>query len=284
MSNTSANSQRIQMVPYDCYQTPKQTKNTNVTTGLRYKKYATRSIFQIAEKYKDHCTSKSYCDTLWSRPRVNTKEAISVYDNIIEPRILDNIEFFCKNSAWKYKQHSLQAQRAKELTNTYGETYKNRWSSISFIFFSLDVTHEDYFYNIFYDKILPNLDCISNALKPHVVIERMYFNTHLSGMCGAWHTDGKTILDKNDDNRNGPTVLLYVSKDWSLHYHGSTSFYLNDHKRDSIFHVESKCGRVVVFPSYITHRMNDISRFPQHNNRLRYVIAFHLQYDNCIYS
>ena len=227
------------------------------------------NIFNINIEHRDTCVHYNWwgsCDY--------KKEDIKIYDNILSKEICDYIFDLCKKINWIYGQKSLSMDTLDKKSIIHN--YYDHWpGNTSFRFFKHDFLYNRYFTELFYKFVLPKLDCIAD--KNNVTISRLYFNTHTHGVCGLLHKDGKTatnIIRKN----NAPTVLLYFNKDWNINYDGSTSFLLNDKDYDSIYHVNLKHGRIIVFPSNISHRMCDISPYTIKNNILRFVVAYHLQY------
>ena len=107
----------------------------------------------------------------------------------------------------------------------------------------------------------------------------MYLNSHIHGNIGLFHKDGKSIFEDNYTD-NAPTVLLYINNNWNVKYDGTTNFLLNDNDDKSIYHIEIKQGRIVVMPSYITHKSCGTNVYSHINNISRYVIAFHLIYNH----
>lgn len=204
------------------------------------------------------------------------KEDIKIYDNILSKEICDYIFYLCKNIEWVYTQKSLSIETL-HIKNIIHNFYDHWPGNTSFKFFKYDCLYSRYFVELFYKFVLPKLDCITD--KNNVTLSRLYFNTHTHGICGLLHKDGKNVTNIIKKN-NAPTVLLYFNKDWNINYDGSTSFLLNDKDYDSIYRVNLKHGRIIVFPSNISHRMCDISPYTIKNNILRFVVAYHLQYSN----
>lgn len=204
------------------------------------------------------------------------KEDIKIYDNILSKEICDYIFYLCKNIDWVYGQKSLSIETL-HIKNIIHNFYDHWPGNTSFRFFKYDCLYNRYFVELFYKFVLPKLDCITD--KNNVTLSRLYFNTHTHGICGLLHKDGKNVTNIIK-KKNAPTVLLYFNKDWNINYDGSTSFLLNDKDYDSIYRVNLKHGRIIVFPSNISHRMCDISPYTIKNNILRFVVAYHLQYSN----
>lgn len=231
-----------------------------------------KSIYAYTSSEKDNLV-ENYI--YWLPTKVN-KSSIKIYDDILSKEQSDLIFSYCKKIKWLHQQKSINMNANLNYKKIHNYP-KNQWSKLSFIFFKSDAIDNYFFYNLFYEKILPQLDCIFD--KKNIVISRLYFNTHTPGISGSWHKDGKNRLITPVEN-NAPTVLLYFNKDWSLNYDGSTSFLLDDNDHDKVFHVNMKHGRIVVFPSYISHKMNDVSYYTLKRNCLRFVVAYHLQYEN----
>ncbi len=176
-----------------------------------------------------------------------------------------------------YSQKSIKHtdKHKHEHLNNY-EIYKNHWNkNLSFTFFKIDCMNNNYMYNLFYESILPNLDCIKN--KENIVISRAYVNSHTLGFPGAWHKDGKPFFRKNTAD-NAFTVLLFINNNWNINFDGQTSFFLNDGDIDSIEYIHSKPGRIVVFYPHVTHKACEVSPYSLQTNRLRFLFAYHLHY------
>ena len=214
---------------------------------------------------------------IWDYAKVSNKSDIKIYDNILSNEIIKIIQKFCKEGSFSISHKSMPINRIKELKS--GQLYKgieNRYPNICLHFHKLDVISNKYFYDLFYDQMLPNLDCIDR--KEDIIIDRMYFNTHIHGISGIFHKDGKTFLNSDNHKEIAPSVLLYINNNWNVQYDGSTCFILDDNNDKNIHHVEIKQGRIVVFPSYISHKACDTNFYSHINNTLRYVIAFHCMY------
>jgi len=222
---------------------------------------------------------------IWEKPKNNKKNDIKIYDNILSTDIIKSIQHFCDNVPFEINHRSIDPNKVLKFKKQ--QLYKNidnRWSSSIFLNFQkCDVYNNDFFYNLFYDKILPFLDCINN--KKNILIDRMYLNTHIHGNIGLFHKDGKSIfIDDDDYRKNAPSVLLYINNNWNINYDGSTCFMLDDNDDKNIYHIEIKQGRIVVFPSYISHKACDTNIYSHVNNISRYVIAFHLIYNKINYA
>jgi len=216
--------------------------------------------------------NKDMEDHIYWLPRNNNNCNITIYDNILTKEISNFIYDNCKKMKWSFCQKSIT--QANNIYKNIHNYLNNQWPDISFTFFKSDVINNRFFNDLFYDTILPKVDCIKD--KKNVTISRMYFNTHTPGICGSWHKDGKTVCQIPLKN-NAPTILLYFNNDWSVNYDGSTSFLIDDTNHDNIIHINMKHGRIVVFPSYISHKMNDVSYYTLKHNCLRFVVAYHLQ-------
>ena len=253
--------------------TPTNPRELSANFHLNDLKLAENSIFK-----KEYCNEFINNNIWWIPCKVNSEE-IKIYDNILSDEEKDEIFSICKNAKWTYGQSSIKSACSNKYSKLSNK-YIDQWpKNISFLFFKFDVKFYDYFYKLFYQVILPKLETVQN--KHHIVVDRLYFNTHTPGCCGVWHKDGKSIIHQ-DKKLNAPTVLLYFNKDWNINYDGSTSILLEDGNGTSNYHVNMKHGRILVFPSYISHKMSDVSYYTLKSNVIRYVVAYHLRYD--IYS
>lgn len=208
----------------------------------------------------------------------DTNKNYKIYDNLLSKNQIQNINKFSKTYNWKYNQVSIyQSSKNKIHKSEYAPDYKNHWSNhFSYLFFKIECINNLYFYNLFYDTILPKLDIIED--KKNIIISRMYLNSHTLGCAGSFHKDGKPLC--NNNFYKNYTVLLFINNDWNINFNGETSFLLNDKIFDSIVHIHSKPGRIVVFSSHITHKACDVSPYSLLTNKLRRVIAYHLYYPN----
>ena len=234
-----------------------------------------KSICRFQKKDKDKNDIFLEEHIFWLPTEVK-ESSIKIYDNILDNDVCNFIFEKCKDFKWIYQQKSIGDGLSLKYKMMHSFD-KDQWpDNNSFTFFKHDKIDSFFFYNLFYKLILPKLDCIDSQ---KVTISRLYFNTHTPGTCGLWHKDGK-INTSYPLHTNAPTVLLYFNKDWSIDFDGTTSFMLKDNDPDSVYHVDVKHGRVVVFPSHVSHRMNDVSYYTLKKNILRFVVAYHLQYDN----
>lgn len=78
---------------------------------------------------------------------------------------------------------------------------------------------------------------------------RCYANQHFYGHEGAPHRDG--------DRDNETTTVLYINREWKREWGGETAFYQG---QEIIKSVMPKFGRLVMFPSNITHCARAVSR------------------------
>lgn len=202
---------------------------------------------------------------------------IRVYDDILGNEELQYIQNECKKKGWEYGQQSIQPDTIENIKESY-PINESLWSKgHSFSFFRYDVLNMKYFYSVFYDKILPNIDCILDKSK--IVINRMYFNKHTNGACGAFHKDRKNA-SYHDRKKEPPTVLLYINENWVPSFHGEIKFCFETNEKSICNTISFRHGRIVVFPSYVYHRMCDTSYYPTFHNTERYCIAYHLIYCN----
>lgn len=204
------------------------------------------------------------------------KDVIKIYDNICSKDIINTIHQFCKDSPLFMSHASINTAKSKILIekNIYKDAI-NKWPTFNMNFNRINLIENRYFIDLLFNIILPNIN-LEN--KESISIDRLYINTHLIGRSGLIHKDGKAIHEK-DRTVAAPTILLYINNDWDINYDGTTCFMLDDDDNKSIHHVEFKCGRVVVFPAYVSHKQCDTSTYSYRNNCLRYVIAYHLIYN-----
>jgi len=204
------------------------------------------------------------------------KESIEVYDNILDDASIKTIHDFCKDSPLVMNHASINTTKTNELIKHQNfENIENRWPTFNMNFNRINLIENKYFSELFFNTILPNINLKNSE---SVSIDRLYINTHLLGRSGLIHKDGKAIQEK-DRTIAAPTVLIYINDNWNINYDGTTCFILDDDDDKNIHHVEFKCGRIVVFPAYISHKQCDTSTYSYRNNCLRYVIAYHLIYN-----
>lgn len=204
------------------------------------------------------------------------KDVIDVYDNIFDNTTIKTMHNFCKDSPLFMSHASINTRKTNALIqkNIFANI-ENRWPTFNMNFNRINLLENKYFIELFFNTILPNIK-LKN--KEDISIDRLYINTHLLGRSGLIHKDGKAVHEKDRKNA-APTVLVYINDNWDINYDGSTCFILDDDDDKNIHHIEFKCGRIVVFPSYISHKQCDTSSYSYRNNCLRYVIAYHLIYN-----
>jgi len=213
---------------------------------------------------------------IYNVSNTSLKEDIIIYDDILDKDTINVIYDFCKNTPMIMKHGSIN----KNKINIYKSSnlHKNSdliWPNFTMNFHRFNIINNKYFNDLFYKKILPFINIKD---KDKLSLDRSYVNTHIMGRSGLFHKDGKSIYER-DKKDSAPTVLLYINDDWDINFDGTTGFMLNDNDIKSIYHIEFKCGRIVVMPSYVSHKMCDISTYSYRNSCLRYVIAFHLLYN-----
>ena len=216
-------------------------------------------------------------DHFWNPNNLDNKY-YKIHDNLISKKKINEINIFCKKYNWTYTQESISTGTKNIFTTheKFKTMYENHWNkNISFTFFKVDQYSSLYMYNLFHDSILPKLDCIED--KANIYISRAYFNSHTLGSCGSLHKDGKP-LSHMKPNKVQYTVLLFVNNDWDINFNGETAFLLNDNLIDTMVHIHSKPGRIVVFASDISHKACEISTYSLQSNRQRFVFAYHLYY------
>jgi hypothetical protein len=232
-------------------------------------------IDHIFNKTNNTIEDNYISDNYFFNPELNYNKKYFIYDDLLSKKQINDINLFCKEYQMIFLQKSISQKHKKELLNKY-ELYKNHWNkSISYLFFKIECINNNYMYNLFYESILPNLDCIKN--KKNIIISRCYINSHTLGFPGSWHRDGKPVFNINTE-KNAFTVLLFINNNWNINFDGQTSFLLNDTNKDSIEYIHCKPGRIVVFHPHITHKACEISPYSLQTNRLRFVMAYHLHY------
>uniref|UniRef100_A0A6C0AY91 Prolyl 4-hydroxylase alpha subunit Fe(2+) 2OG dioxygenase domain-containing protein n=1 Tax=viral metagenome TaxID=1070528 RepID=A0A6C0AY91_9ZZZZ len=204
------------------------------------------------------------------------KDVIEVYDNVFNNTTIKTMHNFCKECPLFMSHASINTIKTKALVkkNIFTDI-ENRWPTFNMNFNRINLIENKYFTELFFNTILPNIN-LEN--KDKISIDRLYINTHLLGRSGLIHKDGKAIHEK-DRNNVAPTVLIYINDNWNINYDGTTCFLLDDNDDKNIHHVEFKCGRIVMFPAYVSHKQCDTSSYSYRNNCLRYVIAYHLIYN-----
>lgn len=257
------------------------------------KKYYNKSYFDIKAEYNEFQLSayeiqdpyildpdiRLHNRNLFNIKNKSKKEDLKIYDNILNDDILKKILHFCKNTPMLMNHSSIDTDKINIMKQR--SPYKNThlmWPSSSMHFNRINVIHNIFFNKLFFEYILPNIE-IKN--KENISINRAYVNTHILGISGLFHKDGKTIYEKNKYD-TAPTVLLYINDDWNKNYDGTTGFMLDDDDITNIHHVEFKKGRILLMPSYISHKMCSTSTHSYRKNCLRYVIAYHLIYNQTL--
>lgn len=204
------------------------------------------------------------------------KNLIKIYDNMIDENTIKVVHDFCKKTPLVMTHASINPIKTRIIKKKHiYKNIENRWPDFNMDFNRINIIENKYFTELFFNKILPILN-IDN--KENISIDRLYINTHLLGRSGLIHKDGKAIHEK-DRTAAAPTILIYINDNWDINYDGTTCFMLDDNDDTNIHHVEFKCGRIIMFPAYISHKQCDTSSYSYRNNCLRYVIAYHLIYN-----
>ncbi len=254
-----------------------ENSNDFLKYGLRLKEFNLQLFNKPAESF-ENTTSDA---TIFWNPNNNNNKSYTIYDNILSKKEIKKINSFCKDYQWQYRQSSISPS-TKNSCLTHDDLkkgYENHWNkNLISIFFKLDCMYNKYLYTLFYDNILPKLDCIEDK---NLIITRAYFNSHTLGFPGSFHKDGKPLVNTRH-NKIQYTVLLFINNDWNINFNGETAFILNDNLIDDIVYIHSKPGRIVVFSSHISHKACEISPYSLQTNKLRFVFAYHLYYPNYI--
>ena len=173
---------------------------------------------------------------------------IKLYDNIINPDIINNIYDL------KFFDRSLWIQH-------------RGIESCIINCFKCNVYYNQYFKKLFYQYIIPNIDYED---KDKLRISRSYINMYLYGQPGDWHQDGPGL---------GPTIMVYLNAEWDTKWEGQTAFYIN-YKNREIKYVDVVPGRIVVLKPYLLHRACDMSAFAKIEGIKRYTLAYHTYFDD----
>lgn len=233
-------------------------------------------VFNKTKKSVENANAETFI--FWN-PNNNNNKSYTIYDNILSKKEIKKINSFCKEYQWAYIQSSISPSTKQMCFNNYNLIYENHWNkNVSYRFFKLDCMYNKYFYKLFYDNILPKLDCIEDK---NIIITRAYFNSHTLGFPGSFHKDGKPLVNSRH-NKVQYTVLLFINNDWNINFNGQTAFLMNDNLIDDIIYIHSKPGRIVVFSSDISHKACEISPYSLQTNKLRFIFAYHLYYPNYI--
>ncbi len=265
----------------------------NNSSNYDINKYYDKSYFDIEGEYNEfklplyHIQDSYILDpnlrlnnrNLYHNKNKCKKEDIKIYDNLLDDAILKKILHFCKNTPMLMEHASIDPYKISVIKKKSPYKYTHlMWPSFSMKFNRINVIYNVFFNKIFFEYILPNID-IKN--KENISINRAYINSHILGISGLFHKDGKSIYEKNKYD-TAPTVLLYINDDWDKNYDGTTGFMLDDDDISNIHHVEFKKGRILLMPSYISHKMCGTSTHSYRKSCLRYVLAYHLIYNQTI--
>ena len=214
-----------------------------------------KDILFVNEKLKnidyEKCVYLNYRDKntdykSWKHHYETEENDICIYDNVVKRNILENIHKYIYRFDWNIQ---------------YSTPNKSHG-----LFFQSHVYDNDFFNKIFYDLIIPKIDC---ANKDKLKIMRSYINLNLPLHPGYWHKDAPGL---------GPTIILYLNPNWKTEWEGQTAFYKNT-KTKEIKYVDVVPGRVVVFKPYIMHRACDISVYALRDIVDRFTLAFHTYYE-----
>lgn len=190
-----------------------------------------------------------------------TENDISVYENIIPDNILNNILDFLTDALWNYNY--------KTMDNNYIKNINVEINCEEIKKFSIDLYHNIYFSSLLYKIILPNLN-IDN--KDNLIIDRVFLSGRLHGLSDFFHKDNRSI------ENYGPSIYIFLNKDWKPYYDGSCVFILDEEDVTNTVHIENKLNRILVFPPNIPHKFCEISGYGLLENAFSNILEYHLIY------
>lgn len=161
--------------------------------------------------------------------------AINVYDDALEPELLEDILYEIDCRGFHYGWKSSRAVEFGHLNVAFaGRDRKNR--------------------RIIDDEIPAPIKLVWQTLRERYMPTvkgaiRCYVNAHTYGMDGYPHTDSKNPLDV--------TGVLYLNREWKREWGGETVLYRGDEIEASI---APKFNRLFVFPSASFHAARSLTR------------------------
>jgi len=212
------------------------------------------------------------------------KEDIKVYDNKLPDSIISKLSGFVHNFQWLYGyknnekttlldcKHNNNAEVYNETDDAEDDTFKINETILKtneIQCFYGNVIKNIFFESLFFESILPNID-IEN--KENIKIDRAHIVGRLHNFSEFFHKDERSTI------KYGPSVYVYLNDDWKTYHDGTLSFILDINNVD-IHHIQSKIGRIVVFPPNMYHKTSEISGYALFENKMSKILEYHLIYE-----
>jgi len=225
--------------------------------------------------------SKSFWDNYYTTKDVFKKEDIKVYDDLIPSSISLKIEDFVNKFEWLYgyknnKITTLLNYNEDEEPQDEDEDSQDEERQDEYILknnelkcFYGNVLKNNFFEALFYEIILPNID-IEN--KENIKIDRAHIIGRLHNLSEFFHKDERSSV------KYGPSVYVYLNKDWKIYNDGSLSFIL-DVNNVNIHHIQNKFFRTIVFPPNMYHKTSELSSYSLFENEMSQILEYHLIYN-----
>ncbi len=158
---------------------------------------------------------------------------INIYEDLLDPELLDALGSYVKTAPWKYGWMSRQGTGFPhwnfEIVHAGGKNLLSIENKIPI-------------------NLVPYWQVIK-SFNPAAYPIRCYANSHTFGVEGYPHTDST--------RDNETTYIVYLNPEWKRNWGGETAFYEGE---DIIKSVMPKFGRVVEFSSNIWHCARSVSR------------------------
>ncbi len=221
----------------------------------------TKENNEYLQRIENNQQISDFWNSYYSENKDFKKEDIQIYKNIIPDKILEIISEFSKNALWKYnyKVSTNELQYYQYENIKYEEIKK----------FSVDLYHNIYFKNLFYEILLPNLN-IEN--KEKITIDRIFMSGRLHGLSDFLHKDDRS------SEKIGPSIYIFLNDNWKCYYDGSLLLLPNIKNNTNTVHVEHELGKIVMFPPNLNHKFCEISGYGLLENVFSKVLEYHLIY------
>ncbi len=220
--------------------------------------------------------SKDFWEKYYSQKNYKAnKEDIKIYDDIIPIDILSKISNFTSNYNWLYGYKNwvdttiLNYNEENEENDAEFRLNENTLKNNEIECFYGNVIKNTYIESLFFKLILPNID-INN--KENIQIDRAFIVGRLHNLSEFFHKDERSTINY------GPSVYVFLNKNWKTYYDGSLSYILDINKIDC-HHIQNKLGRIVVFPPNIYHKTTELSSYSLFDNAMSTILEFHLIYN-----
>jgi len=187
---------------------------------------------------------------------------ITIYNDIICDDNLEKIHKYVTSINWKYNYSD--GNISDKVNNSNNVELKE--CCIKYFYF--DLYYNDFFRVFFYDYLIDKINIVN---KNKLYIDRCFITGQLHGLSGLFHKDERS------SNEYGPSIYIFLNKDWKPYYDGSMVFIIDETNVETL-HVENIFGRVVVFKPNIYHKLCEISGYGLIENAFSMILEYHTIY------